>query len=160
VEAIARRFLSHRFHPFFLATKLILMEKFIARNWGSSLCCVVHIQVYIRAAQPGKAQARKGSYCLNFRPAQPMGLALGPRPTHNCLNVPDSFRVARNYKSPKFNFWPEIHIKVRNSIFGRKFSFWPKIHMRAQNSHQSPKFKTNLIKQIKDKTNKFDQKQT
>jgi hypothetical protein len=62
-------------------------------------------------------------------------------PARNCLNVPDSFRAARNYKSLKFTLGPEIHI-------------------RARNSHQSPKFKTNLIKQIKDKTNKFDQKET
>jgi hypothetical protein len=58
-----------------------------------------------------------------------------------------SFRVARNYKS-------------RNSIFGLKFTLGPEIQFLARNSHQSPKFKKKIIKQIKDKTNKFEQKKT
>jgi hypothetical protein len=49
-----------------------------------------------------------------------VGLAYGP--ARNCLNVPGSFRAARNFKSPKFIFWPEIQFLTRNSVF-------------AQNSH-------------------------
>jgi hypothetical protein len=60
-----------------------------------------------------------------------MNLAHGP--ARNFLNVSGSFRTAQNYKSLKFNFWPENHIRARNSVF-------------TQNSHQSPKFKPKLIK--------------
>jgi hypothetical protein len=50
-----------------------------------------------------------------------------------------------------------LHVTFK---FLSEIQFLTKIHISTRNSRQIPKFKTNLIKQIKDKTNKFNQKQT
>jgi hypothetical protein len=96
-----------------------------------------------RPARPGPSpkrpvlfEFRAGPARLNFGPcrAGPRAKPSAHGPARNCLNVSGLFRAARNYKSLKFNFWPEINIRARNSIFGPKFSFWPKIHIRDLNS--------------------------
>jgi hypothetical protein len=77
-----------------------------------------------RSARPGPSpkrpvlfEFRAGPARLNFGPcrAGPWASPSAHGPARNCLNVPGLFRAPRNYKSPKFIFWPEIQFLARNS---------------------------------------------
>jgi hypothetical protein len=123
-----------------------LKSKASLRRRASSMSSLLPTRIGVhsgRPARPGPSpkrpvlfEFRAGPARLNFGPcrAGPWASPSAHGPARNCLNVPGLFRAARNYKSPKFIFWPEIHIRARNSVFGPKFSFCPEIHIRALNS--------------------------
>jgi hypothetical protein len=67
---------------------------------------------------------------------------------------PEIIKARNSFFDPKFTSGTEIQFLAQNSLFGPKFTSGPEIHIGALNSKQI------ILKQIKAKTNKFDQKET